>query len=118
MNSLRRDGSRPLPLPACHCSRQTSRHMIAVHYDVVTVLPLRALIKIISEDALRKAHTLPMQTAVATVRTSLITVMALAQYHDSLTDTRRIHIIYDKFPKENSMNNYRKKTMIIYPNHY
>ena len=83
-------------------------HMIAVHYDVVTVLPLRALIKIISEDALRKAHTLSMQTAVATVRTSLITVMALAQYHDSLTDTRRIHIIYDKFPKENSMNNYRK----------
>ena len=25
MNSLRRDGSPPLPLPGCHCSRHTSR---------------------------------------------------------------------------------------------
>ena len=116
-------------------------HMIAVHYDVVAVLPLRALIKIISEDALRKAHTLPMQTAVATVCTSLVSIISetsKTNFRKSnkadidaycyLTDTLsivqeltsvvpflelkadgRIHIIYDKFPKENSMNNYRKK---------
>ena len=68
-------------------------HMIAVHYDVVTVLPLRALIKIISEDALRKAHTLPMQSTVATIAASLITVMTLAQYHDSLTEYASVSII-------------------------
>lgn len=94
----------------CHClyllaiaqDIPAGSHMIAVHYDVVTVLPLRALIKIISEDALRKAHTLSMQTAVATVRTSLITVMALAQYHDSLTEYASVGIILaDERLKEN-----------------
>ena len=61
-------------------------HMITIHYDVVTVLPLRALIKIIYEDALRKACALPMQTSVARVRTSLVTIMTLAQYHNALAE--------------------------------
>ena len=66
--------------------------MIAVHYDVVTVLPLRALIKIISEDALRKAHTLPMQTA-------------------------EYILFMISFPKK-IQGTIIEKTMIIYPNHY
>ena len=42
---------------------------------------------------LRKVHTLPMQTAISTIHTFLITIMTLAQYHDSLAEYPSVGII-------------------------
>ena len=42
---------------------------------------------------LRKSHALPMQTAIAAIGTFLITIMALAQYHDSLAEYPSVGII-------------------------
>ena len=57
------------------------------------VLPFLIFIEIIIKHLLRKVHTLPMQTAIATIRTFLITIMALAQYHDSLAEDASVGII-------------------------
>ena len=51
--------------------------------------------QIVSQDRKlsQKSLYLPMQTAIATILTLLITIMALAQYHDSLAEYPSVGII-------------------------
>jgi len=42
---------------------------------------------------LRKAHALPAQPAITTIRAFLITIVALTQYHDSLAKDASVGII-------------------------
>ena len=82
------------------------------------VLPFRPFIEIISKHMLRKAHALPMQTAIATVRTSLVTIMAFAQYHDSLAkDASACIILANERLKKNVAHSWLSSHYLANPMH-
>ena len=83
----------PNLLPHRQISLLSHQRTLKLQESPHPVLPFLILIEIIIKHLLCKAHTLAMQTAVATIRTTLITIMTLAQYHDSLAKDASVGII-------------------------
>ena len=96
----------------------THQRTLELQESTHPILSFRPFIEIISKHMLRKVHALPMQTAIAAVHTSLVTIMAFAQYHDALAKKPSVDIILaNERLKENITHNWLSFHYLANPMH-